>query len=461
MGALHAAQKAVARAPSDRDWWIRLSNWAREAHARSSSTSTQQYIEAARTAMQHARTLEASAPGSWVQRLDEELQTALETALQTALETALVTALETELQTALETALVTAGATAGATAGKAQEACDAQPITVESAFPSIGGEGGGTAAQLERCTVIEASDLAAALPRLVGARHGARRPFIVRNSTRELTDVAHWTTASLQSLVGEVLVEAAFTTPEGELNTFEPLSAWQDWFAANRFAFAQGVEGVLVRPIQKVLRMRQLFALWRSGATSAAGVNGRPYLHQSELHLNLPSLLALISAPAWASRQPNWLPKETNLWLSAGDTMTSLHQDTTENIMAQVRGTKEFLLFAPEEKDHLYYQRVMEVARNSRETGNIFVGKTGRGDSANHGLVNVRKPDLVKHPLYASARGLRCRIGPGDALYVPGEWHHAVYSSCSKAERAAEAACNVGLNYWYVDVTRKGALQTG
>jgi hypothetical protein len=79
VGALHAAQKAVARAPSDRDWWIRLSNWAREAHARSSSTSTQQYIEAARTAMQHARTLEASAPGSWVQRLDVELQPALET----------------------------------------------------------------------------------------------------------------------------------------------------------------------------------------------------------------------------------------------------------------------------------------------------------------------------------------------------------------------------------------------
>ena len=429
MGALHAAQKAVARAPSDSDWWIRVSNWAREAHARSSSTSTQQYIEAARTAMQHARTLEASAPGSWVQRLDVELETALETA--------------------------------GATAGTGQEACDAQPTAVESAFPSIEGKGGGTAAELERCTVIEASDLALALPRLVGARYGARRPFIVRNSTRELTDVEHWTTANLQALVGEALVEAAFTTPEGELNTFEPLSAWQDWFAANKFAFAQGVEGVLVRPIQKVLRMRQLCALWRSGATSAAGVNGRPYLHQSELHLNLPSLLSLISAPAWASRQPNWLAKETNLWLSAGDTMTSVHQDTTENIMAQVRGTKEFLLFAPEDKDHLYYQRVMEVARDSRETGNIFVGKTGRGDSANHGLVNVRKPDLVKHPLYASARGLRCRIGPGDALYVPGEWHHAVYSSCSKAERAAEAACNVGLNYWYVDVTRNSAHQPG
>jgi hypothetical protein len=218
----------------------------------------------------------------------------------------------------------------------------------------------------------------------------------------------------LQSLVGEVLVEAAFTTPEGELNTFEPLSAWQDWFAANRFAFAQGVEGVLVRPIQKVLRMRQLFALWRSGATSAAGVNGRPYLHQSELHLNLPSLLALISAPAWASRQPNWLPKETNLWLSAGDTMTSLHQDTTENIMAQVRGTKEFLLFAPEEKDHLYYQRVMEVARNSRETGNIFVGMLAAhmrmehiGQLTRH-LLTAQQPPLAG---LAAGNAIECNGG--------------------------------------------------
>ena len=200
--------------------------------------------------------------------------------------------------------------------------------------------------------------------------------------------------------------------------------------------------------------MRQLLALWRSGASAAAGVKGRPYLHQSEMHFNLPSLLELVAEPEWTSRRRGWMPKETNLWLSAGDTMTSLHQDTTENVMAQVRGSKEFLLFAPEDKARLYYHSVVEVARDSRETGHIFVGQTGRGHSSNHGLVDVRKPDLAKHPEYARARGLRCRIGPGDALFVPGNWHHAVYSSCSRAERVAEAACNVGLNYWYVDTTR-------
>jgi len=288
----------------------------------------------------------------------------------------------------------------------------------------------------------------------------SRTPFIVRNASAspdaQARLEASWSSANLASVVGEELVEISFANDKGELNTFEPMSLWQSFFDRNQYKTPPGLSEVLVRPIKKVLRVRHLLELLRTGKSSAAGVRGMPYLHQSELHFNLPALLPLVSEPDWvqAANLPSWLGKETNIWLSGGGTMTSLHQDTTENIMVQVRGSKEFLLFPPEQKDFLYYQSVQEVARDSRETGTIFVGSSGRGDSSNHGLVDVREPDLKRHPKYVHASGRRCRIDRGDALFVPGSWHHAVYSSCSEAERRVEAACNVGLNFWYVDTER-------
>ena len=55
-----------------------------------------------------------------------------------------------------------------------------------------------------------------------------------------------------------------------------------------------------------------------------------------------------------------WL-KEVNLWMSAGGTVTSLHMDTSENIMHMVAGRKEFLLFRPNQIEHLHYESVPEI----------------------------------------------------------------------------------------------------
>jgi len=288
----------------------------------------------------------------------------------------------------------------------------------------------------------------------IAARLAQGLPFVVRNASALAGD-ARWSSAHLAAVVGEELVEASFTNARGELNAFEPLEQWRDFFEQSAFTVPPSVRSVLVRPTKRVLRVRQLLELLGTRRAEAAGVRGRPYLHQSELHFDLPQLLPLVREPGWAGSQPGWVAKETNLWLSGGDTMTSLHSDSTENVMVQVRGAKEFLLFAPEQRRHLYYEAVLEVSRDSRESGRIYLGRTATGESANHGLVDVRAPNLRRHPAYARARGQRCRIDSGDALYVPGSWHHAVYSSCDPAEQATEAACNLGLNFWYVDSSRQ------
>ena len=59
----------------------------------------------------------------------------------------------------------------------------------------------------------------------------------------------------------------------------------------------------------------------------------------------------------------------------------------------------------------------------------------------------VRREWAVRcsYPKYAGARGLRCRVSEGDALYTPSYWNHAVYSPPAAAERGC---VNIGVNYW-------------
>ena len=71
----------------------------------------------------------------------------------------------------------------------------------------------------------------------------------------------------------------------------------------------------------------------------------------------------------------------------------------------------------------------------------------GKGFARNHGAVDVTSPDLRSHPKYADATGLRCRIKPGDAIFVPSRWSHAVRS----APTGPKDGCrNIAVNFWYV-----------
>lgn len=61
----------------------------------------------------------------------------------------------------------------------------------------------------------------------------------------------------------------------------------------------------------------------------------------------------------------------------------------------------------------------------------------------NVAMINVFDEDVGKsHPLVHRASPTICEIKPGDALFIPKGWHHAVISS-------AETARNVAVNTWY------------
>ena len=98
------------------------------------------------------------------------------------------------------------------------------------------------------------------------------------------------------------------------------------------------------------------------------------------------------------------LPPEFQLswmYIGAKNTFSGLHLDifNTSAWNAVISGKKIWLFYPPNQVRYLY-----------------------------NGTVNPFEPDLIKYPLFANAKPLVCVQNPGDVVYTPSSWWHAVYN---------------------------------
>jgi hypothetical protein len=107
-----------------------------------------------------------------------------------------------------------------------------------------------------------------------------------------------------------------------------------------------------------------------------------------------------------APRLPEYLDdaearQKNFLWFGPGGTVTPLHHDLMNVLVAQIYGRKKFTLIAPEYTPYVY--------------NNIGC----------YSEVDCAKPDYEQYPLFRQAKRLEVIIGPGDVLFIPvGWWHH-------------------------------------
>ncbi|MEL7046268.1 MAG: cupin-like domain-containing protein [Pseudomonadota bacterium] len=129
----------------------------------------------------------------------------------------------------------------------------------------------------------------------------------------------------------------------------------------------------------------------------------------------------------WEEENPSlWLPETVapTMWVSMASCVAP-HSDVHDNVAVVVAGSRRFTLYPPEEIVNLYL-------------GPLLSSPGGVPTSS----VDIRDPDLQRHPRYAdaAARAMRCTLFPGDAIYIPALWWHAVESL---------ETLNVLVNYWF------------
>jgi hypothetical protein len=117
-------------------------------------------------------------------------------------------------------------------------------------------------------------------------------------------------------------------------------------------------------------------------------------------------------------------PAMPRAWLGNA-VRVATHFDVKENIGVVVAGRRRFTLFPPEQVANLY-------------PGPFELTPAGTPVS----MVDPAAPDLGRFPRFADALGAAqgAELAPGDAIYIPYHWWHAVDSL---------APVNLFINYWW------------
>ena len=131
--------------------------------------------------------------------------------------------------------------------------------------------------------------------------------------------------------------------------------------------------------------------------------------------------------PGYEGQHPMPLLDETvpaTMWIGSAGKVAP-HYDVHRNIACVVAGRRRFTLFPPEQVANLYPGPILGAP------GGVPIS-----------LVDIWNPDLARFPRYAQARdaAMEVLLEPGDAIYIPSLWWHAVESLES---------FNVLVNYWW------------
>jgi hypothetical protein len=113
-----------------------------------------------------------------------------------------------------------------------------------------------------------------------------------------------------------------------------------------------------------------------------------------------------------------------SLWLG-NRARVAAHFDLPDNIACVVAGRRRFTLFPPDQISNLYI-------------GPLDHTPAGQPIS----LVDVANPDLVRYPRFVQAleQAQTAELMPGDAIFIPSQWWHAVESL---------EAVNALVNFWW------------
>jgi hypothetical protein len=109
---------------------------------------------------------------------------------------------------------------------------------------------------------------------------------------------------------------------------------------------------------------------------------------------------------------------KVNIWFGTGNTVSGLHFDRSPNWYAQVHGSKQFILFSPDQATFLYPQS---------------------GVNSHQSAVDPVQPDLEKFPKFAEATPIVVTVKAGEILFFPSFWWHHVTS----------LAVSISVNQWW------------
>ena len=224
----------------------------------------------------------------------------------------------------------------------------------------------------------------------------ARRPFIITGIAKNWKAYSSWTLDYLSNIFGdnEVKVSVSKTKVFG--------GTLKDGFTK----------------MQKSMKFSEFADLFSLNNKST---DKYYYLQQNSIPNLFPRLEKDIEFPEYVQKK---LLNSMNFWIGSGGNITPLHCDRSDNLLAQLKGRKQIVLFAPGQTNFLYpFPAYSKIARLSQ--------------------IDIDRPDFKKFPKFQKAKFSECVLEPGEMLFIPAFWWHQVYSLDNKELPL------ISVNFWW------------
>lgn len=212
--------------------------------------------------------------------------------------------------------------------------------------------------------------------------------------------------------------------------------------------------GTIISPYQLGIPINKVISLFNTSSPIERGYNAYIRLLNLQSQPKLTTLLPLARMLHLAGS--NLI--SANLWLGDGSIKSAIHYDGQDNLLLQLSGTKTVLLIPPELEPYMQYKKYTESRFVFDETTGKFVGGALKSTSKiveNHGTFDPfagSSSDEHRFDFIKGSGAMICTLNPGETLFLPALWSHAVVSS---------TGLNVAVNLWFVQmsVSHKAALK--
>ena len=128
---------------------------------------------------------------------------------------------------------------------------------------------------------------------------------------------------------------------------------------------------------------------------------------------------------------------QANIWMNIHSATSTLHYDTSNNLLVMLDGKKDVILLSPDCTNHLH------PVPASDENPNHSILSPDEVDSLADKLINQADMNQKDALVY------RVTLLAGDVLYIPEGWWHQVRSD----------SCSMALNYWFNQIEEQPLSQ--
>lgn len=221
-----------------------------------------------------------------------------------------------------------------------------------------------------------------ALSRVIGKTYAeclrANRPIIITGLYDILPDMRSWTLPNVAQWIHEKPL-AVTVVPRDTVSISG--NARRDWISTAEY-----------------------FSMMQAGFPDPSNLH---YLAMQSVERVLPELKPHVR---FEKLLPRGSVASTNFWMGPSGTRVCLHMDPYDNFFLQLLGQKTFYLYAPTDRKFLYPNSPFRP-------------------SPEESRVNPTNIDHQKFPLARRARQFKVTLNPGEVLFLPIYWWHAVVGS--------------------------------